>query len=65
MVQDPMLAYIVEPSLFNFEQGYVLIPTGNGLEITMNEEAIREAAKQGHRWRSPQWRDDDGSVTEW
>jgi galactonate dehydratase len=65
IAQNPMLAYLSEPSVFNYSSGYVPLPTGAGLGITVNEEAIREAAKQGHRWRSPEWRNADGTVAEW
>ena len=35
------------------------------LGIEMNEAKIRAAAQQGHRWRNPVWRTEDGVVAEW
>ena len=28
-------------------------------------EAVRDASKDGHRWRNPIWRLKDGSFAEW
>jgi galactonate dehydratase len=65
VAQNPLLEYLVEPNVFKYEAGYVPLPAGNGLGIAINEEVVREAAKQGHRWRSPIWRNDDRTVAEW
>ena len=40
-------------------------PTGPGLGISIDEAAVREAAKVGHAWRAPVWRHDDGGLAEW
>lgn len=63
--QTHLLDYLVDPSVFRYEQGYVIRPTGPGLGIEINEERVREASKTGHRWRNPLWRTADGVVTEW
>lgn len=60
-----LLDYITDPAVFEYKDGHVKIPTGPGLGITINEEKVREMAKQGHRWRNPLWRHEDGSVAEW
>ena len=57
--------YLVDPSVFKYTDGYVAIPEGTGLGIEINEEAVREAAKKGHDWKNPVWRNHDGSVAEW
>ncbi len=57
--------YIVDPSVFKYTDGYVDIPQGAGLGIEINEAAVREAAKRGHSWKNPVWRNKDGSVAEW
>ena len=57
--------YLVDPSVFKYTDGYVSIPEGPGLGIEINEEAVREAAKKGHDWKNPVWRNRDGSVAEW
>lgn len=60
-----LLDYLVDPNVFAYADGMVAIPQGVGLGIEVNEEAVIEAAKTGHRWRNPVWRHEDGSVAEW
>lgn len=57
--------YICEGSGFEIADGQISIPTGPGLGIEIDEEAVIEAARDGHRWRAPVWRHDDGSIAEW
>jgi galactonate dehydratase len=60
-----LLDYLVDPTVFRYQDGYVPRPTAPGLGIEINEEKVREAAAIGHRWRNPIWRTADGTVTEW
>jgi galactonate dehydratase len=60
-----LLDYLVDPNVFHYQGGYVPRMTGLGLGIELDEAKIRAAAELGHRWRSPIWRNADGSVTEW
>ncbi len=60
-----LLDYVNNKSVCHFEKGYVAIPEGPGLGITINEEHVRAMAKTGHNWRNPLWRHKDGSVAEW
>ena len=64
-VQGDLLDYLADPSVFAYQDGYVAVPRGPGLGLTINEDAVRRAAAQGHSWHSPVWRTDDGSVAEW
>jgi galactonate dehydratase len=64
-VGNDLLDYLIDPLVFSYSDGFVAIPNGAGLGIGINEEYVIERAKQGHRWRSPVWRHDDGSVAEW
>ena len=45
--------------------GHLPIPEAPGLGITIDEDAVREAHKDRHRWRNPVWRQQDGSFAEW
>jgi galactonate dehydratase len=45
--------------------GFLAIPTGPGLGIDIDEDAVRESDKHRHRWRNPVWRLADGSFAEW
>ena len=62
---NDLLDYVQEPSVFAYKEGYVQIPQGPGLGITINEEYVRKMAQLGHRWRNPVWRHTDGTVAEW
>ncbi len=62
---NDLLDYIEDRSVFAYRDGYVDIPQGPGLGITVNEAYVAERAAAGHRWRNPIWRHADGSVAEW
>lgn len=59
-----VLDYLADPSVFEYEDGYVELPDGPGLGIEIDEEVVRERAG-GVDWHNPVWRHDDGSVAEW
>jgi galactonate dehydratase len=62
---NDLLEYLEDPGVFGYEDGYVPVPKSPGLGIEVDEERIRGAAKSGHDWRAPLWRNPDGSVAEW
>lgn len=62
---NDVLDYLSDPSVFTYKEGYVGIPQGPGLGVDINEDYVRQMAKQGHNWRNPIWRHFDGSVAEW
>lgn len=62
---NDLLDYLEDVSVFNYENGFVNIPSGPGLGIKINEQRVREMAKEGHNWRNPLWFHEDGSVAEW
>lgn len=62
---NDLLDYLTDPSVFDYNEGMVLIPKGPGLGIEVNEEYVQERADEGHRWRNPIWRHADGSFAEW
>lgn len=62
---NDLLDYLVDPSVFAYRDGHVAIPQGPGLGIEVNEDFVRRAAAEGHRWRNPIWRHADGSFAEW
>jgi galactonate dehydratase len=54
--------YLKQP--FTLRQGYLDLPTGPGLGIELDDDAL--AGKIGHDWKNPTTYDaDDGSVTDW
>jgi len=62
---NDLLDYVVDRSVFAYEEGFVAIPDGPGLGIEVNQAYVDERAAVGHRWRNPVWRHEDGSVAEW
>lgn len=60
-----LLDYLADPTVFAYRDGYVPAPSGPGLGITIDEEAVRRAAAAGHTWRNPVWRTNDGAIAEW
>ncbi|MGP4041115.1 galactonate dehydratase [Gracilibacillus sp. D59] len=59
-----LLDYLKNPSVFDYHAGFVEIPKGPGLGIDIDEEKVRKAAKIGHNYRAPIWRNEDGSLAE-
>lgn len=60
-----LLDYLVDPNVFNYENGVVPMPSKPGLGIEVNEELVIEKAKKGHHWKNPVWRNADGTIAEW
>ncbi len=60
-----LLDYLVDQTVFDYHDGFVSRPTKPGLGVEIDEEKVRAAVKQGHRWRNPIWRTEDGVVAEW
>jgi len=62
---NDLLDNLVDPAIFKFREGFIDLPNGPGLGIEVNEEKVREAARAGHDWKPPIWRNEDGTVAEW
>ena len=62
---NDLLDYLVDPTVFDYQDGMVAIPNAPGLGIEINEEYVVKRAEVGHRWRNPLWRHADGSIAEW
>jgi len=60
-----LLTYLSDGAVFDIQEGSVAVPTAPGLGIPINEDRVREAAREPHRWRNPVWRGPDGSLREW
>ena len=64
-VGHDLLEFVGDKEVLTPVDGYLPIPEKPGLGITIDEEAVREAHKDRHRWRNPIWRQKDGSFAEW
>jgi len=62
---EDLATLIKNPDFFSVTQGTVDVPGGSGLGVEINEDAVREMAREPHRWRSPVWRGPDGGIREW
>ena len=60
-----MLEYLEDPSVFEYEDGFVDIPDGPGLGIAIDEDVVEARAEEGHDWHNDVWRHEDGSLAEW
>jgi galactonate dehydratase len=59
-----VLDYLADPSIFEYDEGYVEIPERPGLGVEIDEAVVSERAGDVN-WHNPVWRHDDGSVAEW
>ena len=60
-----LLSYVLDTEPFRFVDGHAVRTQLPGLGVTVDENAVRAADRDGHRWRNPVWRHDDGSLAEW
>ena len=58
--------YVVDEAVLTVKDGYLTIPSGPGLGIEVDEDAVvRQAARMGKQWRNPIWEHEDGNLAEW
>lgn len=60
-----LLTYMKNPEAFDVNDGYVSVMTLPGLGVEIDEDKVREMAKDCPPWRNPAWRGPDGYVREW
>ncbi|WP_419255968.1 galactonate dehydratase (plasmid) [Caulobacter sp. ErkDOM-YI] len=64
-VGHDLLSYMRNPGVFEVRDGMVAALQGPGLGVEIDEDIVREAAKDAPSWRNPIWRGQDGSFREW
>ncbi|WP_436912220.1 galactonate dehydratase [Halosimplex marinum] len=57
--------YVANTDAFDFEDGYLDLPSDPGLGVAIDEEQVRDLASRESVWEYPVWRLNDGSVTDW
>lgn len=60
-----LLDYVINKDDFAITDGYIKPLTKPGLGVEVNEEFVKEMAKEGCDWKNPIWRHEDGSIAEW
>jgi galactonate dehydratase len=60
-----LYTYLDDATVLTPNSGFLTIPTGTGLGVAINEDAVRAAATTPHRWRNTIWRLADNSFAEW
>lgn len=60
-----LLTYCGDPSVFDVIDGFVVVPEGPGLGVEVDEDKVREIAKDAPLWVNPIWRTPDGNFAEW
>jgi galactonate dehydratase len=60
-----LLSYCSDKASLTPTDGYLAIPEGPGLGVSVDEDVVRESDKDRHNWRNPVWTLADGSFAEW
>lgn len=60
-----LLDFVKNKDVFQYENGFVKVPTLPGLGLEIDEEKVREVSAQGLQWTNPKWRNYDGTMAEW
>ena len=60
-----LLDFVKNKEIFQFKDGFVDIPEKPGLGLEMDEDRIKEIAREGLVWTNPSWKNYDGTIAEW
>ena len=60
-----LLDFVKNKDVFQYENGFVKVPTLPGLGLEIDEEKVREVSAQGLHWTNPKWRNYGGTMAEW
>ena len=63
--ESDLLDYLKDPAVFAYKDGYASVPEGPGLGVEIDEDKVRRSAQTKDDWKSPIWRNADGTVAEW
>ena len=63
--ENPRMNFLKNKEVFNFDHGFVQIPSGPGLGVEVDEQMVIEQDKSRHNWKNPMWRTYDGTPIEW
>ena len=60
-----LLDFVKNKDIFQYENGYVNLPTKPGLGLEIDEDMVKEVSAEGLQWSNPKWRNYDGTMAEW
>lgn len=60
-----LLDFVKNKEIFQFKDGFVDVPNQPGLGLILDEDMIKEVAKEGLVWTNPHWKNYDGTIAEW
>ncbi|MFT6407621.1 MAG: galactonate dehydratase [Arenicella sp.] len=60
-----LLDYVKNKEDFKITDGYIKPLPKPGLGVDVDEDYVKEMAKEGCDWKNPIWRHEDGSIAEW
>jgi galactonate dehydratase len=60
-----LLDYVKNKPDFDISDGYIKPLPKPGLGVDVDEDHVKEMAKEGCDWKNPIWRHQDGSIAEW
>jgi galactonate dehydratase len=60
-----LLDYVKNKQDFKISDGYIKPLPKPGLGVEVDEDYVKEMAKEGCDWKNPIWRHQDGSIAEW
>lgn len=64
-VGHDLFSFVSNPEVLTPVQGFLPIPEEPGLGVAIDEDGVRKAHENRHRWRNDIWRTADGSFAEW
>lgn len=60
-----LLDFVKNKEIFEYKDGYLELPDKPGLGIEIDEDKVREVAKEDLNWTNPKWKHYDGTIAEW
>lgn len=58
-------SYVLNPEVWDVKGGYIVIPTGPGLGIEVDEAQVRALARDAKAWVSPGFLGPGGEIRVW
>lgn len=60
-----LLDYLTDDRVFAYRDGHIDLPDQPGLGVSIDEEKVAAYDREGHNWKNPIWRNEDGTIAEW